>query len=52
MRHMTRSMAVFKPEVPVAPEASSQDKLLAYTGRDPFTLTRPANRVPLERGSG
>jgi uncharacterized protein (TIGR03086 family) len=26
---------VFKPEVSVAPEASSQDKLLAYTGRDP-----------------
>ena len=26
---------VFKPEVPVAPDASAQDKLLAYTGRDP-----------------
>jgi hypothetical protein len=26
---------VFKPEVSVAPESSSQDKLLAYTGRDP-----------------
>jgi uncharacterized protein (TIGR03086 family) len=26
---------VFKPEVDVAPDASSQAKLLAYTGRDP-----------------
>jgi uncharacterized protein (TIGR03086 family) len=26
---------VFKPEVPVAPDASAQDKLLAYTGRNP-----------------
>jgi uncharacterized protein (TIGR03086 family) len=26
---------VFKPEVDVAPDASAQDKLLAYTGRDP-----------------
>jgi len=26
---------VFKPEIAVAPEASSQDRLLAYTGRDP-----------------
>jgi uncharacterized protein (TIGR03086 family) len=26
---------VFKPEVPVAPDASAQDQLLAYTGRDP-----------------
>lgn len=26
---------VFKPEVPVAPGASAQDRLLAYTGRDP-----------------
>ena len=26
---------VFKPEVAVAPNASAQDKLLAYTGRDP-----------------
>ena len=26
---------VFKPEVTVAPDASAQDKLLAYTGRDP-----------------
>jgi uncharacterized protein (TIGR03086 family) len=26
---------VFKPEVKVAPNASAQDKLLAYTGRDP-----------------
>lgn len=26
---------VFKPEVAVAPDASAQDKLLAYTGRDP-----------------
>jgi uncharacterized protein (TIGR03086 family) len=26
---------IFKPEVAVAPDASAQDKLLAYTGRDP-----------------
>ena len=26
---------VFKPEVAVAPSASAQDKLLAYTGRNP-----------------
>jgi hypothetical protein len=26
---------IFKPEVAVAPDASPQDKLLAYTGRDP-----------------
>jgi uncharacterized protein (TIGR03086 family) len=26
---------VFKPEIPVAPDVSAQDKLLAYTGRDP-----------------
>lgn len=26
---------VFKPEVRVAPESSAQEKLLAYTGRDP-----------------
>ena len=26
---------VFKPEVTVADDASAQDKLLAYTGRDP-----------------
>ena len=26
---------VFKPEIAVAPDASAQDKLLAYTGRDP-----------------
>jgi uncharacterized protein (TIGR03086 family) len=26
---------VFKPEVPVASDASAQDKLLAYSGRDP-----------------
>ena len=25
----------FKPEVPVGPDASAQDKLLAYTGRNP-----------------
>jgi uncharacterized protein (TIGR03086 family) len=28
-------VGVFKPEVRVPPDASSQDKLLAYTGRDP-----------------
>jgi uncharacterized protein (TIGR03086 family) len=28
---------VFKPEVKVAASASAQDKLLAYTGRDPST---------------
>ena len=26
---------IFKPEVPVGPDPSAQDKLLAYTGRDP-----------------
>jgi hypothetical protein len=26
---------VFKPEIAVAPDASAQDRLLAYTGRDP-----------------
>lgn len=26
---------VFKPEIRIAPESSAQDKLLAYTGRDP-----------------
>jgi hypothetical protein len=26
---------MFKPEVPVCPDASAQDKLLAYTGRTP-----------------
>ena len=28
-------VGVFKPEVEVAADASAQDKLLAYTGRDP-----------------
>jgi uncharacterized protein (TIGR03086 family) len=28
-------IGVFKPELPVPPEASFQDRLLAYTGRDP-----------------
>jgi uncharacterized protein (TIGR03086 family) len=32
---------VFKPEVKVAADASAQDKLLAYTGRDP-SLATPA----------
>ena len=26
---------LFKPEIPVGPDASAQDRLLAYTGRDP-----------------
>ncbi len=26
---------IFKPAVAVAPDASAQDRLLAYTGRDP-----------------
>ncbi len=30
---------VFKPEIAVAPNASAQDKLLGYTGRDPSTTT-------------
>jgi uncharacterized protein (TIGR03086 family) len=28
-------MGVFKPEIEVAPDASGQERLLAYTGRDP-----------------
>jgi len=28
---------VFKPEIPTAGDASAEDKLLAYTGRDPFS---------------
>jgi uncharacterized protein (TIGR03086 family) len=28
---------VFKPEIPVGPEVSAQDRLLAYTGRDPYS---------------
>lgn len=31
----TRSAGVFGPEVPVADDASEQDRLLAFTGRDP-----------------
>jgi uncharacterized protein (TIGR03086 family) len=27
---------IFKPEVPVGPDATAQDRLLAYTGRDPL----------------
>jgi uncharacterized protein (TIGR03086 family) len=27
---------IFKPEIPVGPDASAQDRLLAYTGRDPL----------------
>jgi uncharacterized protein (TIGR03086 family) len=27
---------IFKPEVPVGPDATAQDRLLAYTGRNPF----------------
>jgi uncharacterized protein (TIGR03086 family) len=27
---------IFKPEVPVGPDASAQDRLLAYTGRNPL----------------
>jgi uncharacterized protein (TIGR03086 family) len=30
-------VGVFKPEIVVSPEVSAQDKLLAYTGRDPST---------------
>lgn len=30
-------VGVFKPEIPVGPEASAQERLLAYTGRDPGT---------------
>jgi uncharacterized protein (TIGR03086 family) len=30
---------IFKPEITVAPDASPQDKLLAYTGRDPLLAT-------------
>ena len=29
---------IFRPEIPVGPDASSQERLLAYTGRDPFLL--------------
>ena len=28
---------IFKPEIPVADDASAQDKLLAYTGRSPWS---------------
>jgi uncharacterized protein (TIGR03086 family) len=28
---------IFKPEVPVGPDATAQDRLLAYTGRNPFS---------------
>jgi uncharacterized protein (TIGR03086 family) len=30
-------VGVFAPEVAIAPNSSAQDKLLAYTGRDPAT---------------
>jgi uncharacterized protein (TIGR03086 family) len=30
-------VGMFKPEIPVGPDASAQDKLLAYMGRDPST---------------
>ncbi len=30
---------IFKPEIPVARDAPAQDKLLAYTGRDPSPTT-------------
>lgn len=32
-------VGVFKPEIPVAPDAPPQDKFLAYTGRDPLRAT-------------
>jgi hypothetical protein len=28
--------SIFEPEVPVGPDASAQDRLLAHTGRDPL----------------
>jgi uncharacterized protein (TIGR03086 family) len=31
---------VFKPEIDVRPDASAQDRLLAYTGRDPTQSSR------------
>ncbi len=31
-------IGVFKPEIPVPPGSSAEDKLLAYTGRDPATI--------------
>ncbi len=31
---------VFKPEIPVVPDVCAEDKLLAYTGRDPGLLKR------------
>ncbi len=30
---------IFKPEIPVGPDASAQERLLAYTGRDPSCCT-------------
>jgi hypothetical protein len=30
-------VGIFAPEVTVGPDASAQDRLLAYTGRDPAT---------------
>jgi uncharacterized protein (TIGR03086 family) len=36
---------VFKPEVPVGADASAQDKLLAYTGRDPSGAAASADRT-------
>ena len=35
---------VFKPEVTVGADASAQERLLAYTGRDTVGLTRPSTR--------
>ena len=34
---------VFKPEIPIAPDSSAQEKLLAYTGRDPASAMSPVH---------
>jgi hypothetical protein len=35
--HRRPTAGRLKPEVPVGPDATTQDRLLAYTGRNPFS---------------